>query len=161
MFGVHMCTDVADLCIHCTHVCPSGVSFIHLSPRGWSPPRKETQPRPWHHDRRPTATNICISLAKKTQTILWQTYTCMQEWGLCDTPGQLLCVSVCAQLGTPSCSGLRLNAKVPAAYRRMPLSFPAPQLTWSKKRHFLPHWQGNFRHASGHVWSLMLHWSGP
>lgn len=118
MFGLHMCTDVADLCIHCTHVCPSGVSFIHLSPRGRSPPpttHKETQPRPWHCDRRPTATNICISLAKKTQTILWQTYTYMQEWGLYDTPGQLLCVSVCAQLGSHS---TRASVSTPKSRQR-------------------------------------------
>lgn len=158
MFGVHMGADVADLCIHCTHVCPSGVSFIHLSPRGRSPhpSHKETQPRPWHCDRRPTATNICISLVKKTQTILWQTYTYMQEWVLCDTPGQLLCVSLCLEV-IPA----RASMSTPKSRQHIGGFWPPPQLTWFKKHPFLPHWQGNSRYASGHIWSLMLHWSGP
>lgn len=121
----------------CIRVCASDVSFIHLSlcPRGQSPTQRETKKSMTLESK--AKCNIHLYLFRKeTQTILWQIYTCMQEWDSCDMPGQLLRVCVCIEVlrdpitasWRPLCCGLHVNNKVPVVNNRIffiSLSFPS------------------------------------
>lgn len=123
----------------CICVCPSGVSFSHqsLCPRGLSPTQKEAMKTMTLKLK--ANCNIHLYLfSKETQTILWQTYTCVNArmgflWHARPTL-KCLCVLTQEVLRDPAsascrplCCGLHINTEVPVVNNWtffVSLSFP-------------------------------------
>lgn len=157
----------------CIRVCASDVSFIHLSlcPRGQSPTQRETMKSMTLESK--AKWNIHLYMFRKeTQTILWQIYTCMQEWDSCDMPGQLLRVCVCIHKKfseTVSVPAGGHSVVVSMSTTKFLLStierFSSPFLSPLLNQQDLPspnvHWQGNSHRPRGLICSLMFHWTSP